>query len=598
MSGPHSVPGFEAPSGGFELLRVPARSPLYRADPDRVFELLAGNQFEDPAMAARELYANALDACRRRRGGRIELRVDARRVVVEDEGDGLDAESLVALTTLGRTTRSRREGIGRFGIGFASIFDPALGVERVEVQARRWDEEGGVRLVFRALEGAVDIEERPSPAPPLGGTRVEVFFDPERAPADRVRRFSRMFELHAAYSGVPTRLDGKELGRPLDAFISDRAASRTGPELELISSSAVRGAVGVAAVDPTASEVEFRLHQGGLFVCTVQLPREEGKPWIRGGFGIAEAEGLDLVASRNGFVRDDRWSRLMQELRRLHQEASYRVVTSWERSRSAYARAVLIDAIRRGLKVGNRELLLAACDDLFSGAVVRAPLFKAWGEARGWSFEELAERSRQGIFRAQSFRPRRGRREGVIFRADGPSERDIFRRLDGRPDMPSAARSEDVARPSLWTRLQERFLTGPAAEYSLFDKTVAPGAIPEDVKALVEAAEAFMASPSVVDRLERMLPGALPRFGYGVSGNAFGPVAAHREGEIRFNIRHRVIRRLAAAGPRNGLLGLLPVLAHELAHVCHELHDLDFYRTSRALLRTLTTAVVELGQKE
>ncbi|MEM1023496.1 MAG: ATP-binding protein [Myxococcota bacterium] len=593
MSRFDSVPGFDVPTGGFELLRVPSRLPLYRADPDRVFELLAGHQFEDPVMAARELYANALDACRGHREGRIEIAVDARRVVVEDDGDGLDAESLVALTTLGRTTRKTKRDLGRFGIGFASVFDPSLGVDRVEVQARRRDGEAGVHLNFRVLEGAVDIEERPSPAPPLGGTRVEVYFDAQRAPADRVRRFTRMFEIHAAYSGVPTWLDGRTLGRPLQAYISDRAQQRSGSELELISSSAVRGAVGVAAVDPTASEVEFRLHQGGLFVCTVQLPRDEGKPWIRGGFGIAEAEGLSLVASRNGFVRDEGYERLLAELRRLHQEASYRVVTSWERSRSSYARAVLIDALRRGLKVGNRELLLAACDDLFSGAVVRAPLFKAWGEAKGHSFEELAERSRKGVFKAQSFRPRRGLREETIFRADSPSERDIFRRLDGRPDMPSAARSEDVARPTLWTRIQERFLTGPAAEYSLFDRTVPDRTIPTEVRALVDAAERFIASPGVVDRLERMLPGALPRFGFGVSGNAFGPVAAHREGEIRFNVRHRVIRRLAAAGPKDGLIGLLPVLAHELAHVCHELHDLDFYRTSRALLRALSSAAVE-----
>ena len=46
--------------------------------------------------------------------------------------------------------------------------------------------------------------------------------------------------------------------------------------------------------------------------------------------------------------------------------------------------------------------------------------------------------------------------------------------------------------------------------------------------------------------------------------------------------------------PHLAARALLPVLAHELAHMCHELHDLDFYRTSRALLRALTTAAARI----
>ena len=80
--------------------------------------------------------------------------------------------------------------------------------------------------------------------------------------------------------------------------------------------------------------------------------------------------------------------------------------------------------------------------------------------------------------------------------------------------------------------------------------------------------------------------------------NAFGPVAAYRLGEIRFNVRHRTLRRLAKEpSPELAARALLPVLAHELAHVCHELHDLDFYRTSRALLRALVVAAAKVDAR-
>ena len=79
----------------------PAR-PLYRADPDRMLHILAESQFDDPFLAFRELYANALDAARP--GGRIRLAVSAREVVVEDDGPGLDSAGHAALTTLGAST--------------------------------------------------------------------------------------------------------------------------------------------------------------------------------------------------------------------------------------------------------------------------------------------------------------------------------------------------------------------------------------------------------------------------------------------------------------------------------------------------------------
>lgn len=579
------------------------RRPLYRADPDRVLRVLSANQFEDPFMAFRELYANALDAVRGRRDPRIELKVMSDRVLVIDNGTGLDEPGIEALTTLGLSTRRGRDAIGRFGIGFASIFDPQLGVQRVDFHAVRYGLDEGVRIRFLPdVSGGVSIRVEDASAPRGGGSQIEVSFDPARAPEDRVARTVEIFETHAAYSGVDTELNGRKLGRELSDYIKAEIADGDwgGVERALVSSTAVKGAVGVAAIDPSRSESKFRAYQRGLFVCEVPLVRVHGKPWPRGVFGAVQAEGLDLVASRNAFVDNERLQRFQEELRRLAYEAAYRVVRYWEQGNDSYARVVLLDALRRGLRSATPESLLAESDDLFSKAVVRSPLFSAWGQKRKYSFEELVQLRESDRFRALSYRPAWGDSEGgPIIRADDSIERDIFRKLSGMREMPAAARAEDIAQPSFFSRVRDKLMSGPRAEYSLFQRPVSAKDVSPGTVRLITALEELMATEEVAEALARLLPGALPSLGYGTSRNAFGPVAAYRMGEIRFNTAHRAVRRLSRQeDPKLGARALLPVLAHELAHMCHELHDLDFYRTSRAILRALAVAAAKVDARE
>jgi hypothetical protein len=576
--------------------------PLYRADPDRVLRVLSANQFEDPYLAFRELYANALDAVRGRSDPHIDIRVTSDRVIIEDNGTGLDASGLEALTTLGASTRRGKDAIGRFGIGFASVFDPQLGLSRVDFIASRSGQEDGVRVRFVPdVSGGVSIRVDDVPRPRAGGSRVELTFDPARAQEARVQRIVEVFETHSAYSGVETVLNGRLLGKDLADYI--RAEIRNGEwstvERALIAATAVKGPVGVAAIDPSRQDSKFRCYQRGLFVCEIPLQRVQGRPWPRGVFGAAHAEGLDLVASRNGFVENEKFEHFQEELRRIAYESAYRVVRYYESSKDAYARIVLLDSLRRGLRSTTPEGLLAESDDLFSSAVVRSPLFRAWGTKKTYSFEELVTLKQADRFRALAYRPAwRDRDDGPIMRADDSIERDIFRRLSGMRDMPAAARAEEIARPSLFSRLRDRLLSGPRAEYSLFQRQIDVDSVHAGTRRIVEALQAFLSSEEVTEALARLLPGPLPRLGFGCSRNAFGPVAAYRLGEIRFNTAHRAMRRLSKEkDPQLGARALLPVLAHELAHMCHELHDLDFYRTSRAILRALAVAAAKIDAR-
>ncbi|MEL6184739.1 MAG: ATP-binding protein [Myxococcota bacterium] len=571
------------------------RQPLYRADPERVLRILAESQFEDPFLAFRELYANALDAVRGRLDARIILQVSADRVVVEDDGQGLDDVGLSALTTLGVSTRRGTDAIGRFGMGFASIFDPSLGVDHVRFIARRPAPERALELRFTPdAGGGVAIARLPAAVPRLGGSRVEVWFDPDRAPPDRRVRIHEILTTHAAYSGVETELDGRRLGRTFADYVEEVTRAEVGSaERSIAHASAVEGPVGVAAIDPARAESKLRAYQRGLFVCEITLPKPRGEPWPRGVFGAVSAEGLELVASRNAFVENDRYRRFLEELRSLALEAAYRLVQHFEVSGDAYTRVVLLDALRRGLRGAAPEVLVAEADDLFAKALVRSPMFEAWGTGRKYAFEELVALDQQGRFRALSYRPALADLEaGPILRAEDSVERDIFRKLSGLRDMPAAARGEEVAKPGMWSRFADRFLSGPRSEYSLFRREVRPHDVDPRTRAVIEALEALLQAPEIRRAVGRLVPGALPRLGFGASRNAFGPIAAFRGSEIRFNVRHRTLRKLARhPDAARAARGLLPVLAHELAHMCHELHDLDFYRTSRTLLRALVSAV-------
>jgi hypothetical protein len=574
------------------------RKPLYRADPDRILRVLAANQFEDPFLAFREIYANALDSVRGRDKPRIDISIATDLVVIEDNGLGLDESALEALTTLGASTRRGHDAIGRFGIGFASAFDPVLGVRLIEFLASRPGYDRGVQVDFRPdASGGVGIQVEENSRSKTGGSRIQIHFDSARAPKNRVAKIIEVFETHAAYSGIQTFVNGRDLGKDLSEYIKSeiQIGKFSSTERDLIAASAVRGAVGVAAIDPTRSEAKYRAYQRGLYVGEIVMARVTGQPWIRGVFGAVHAEGLDLVASRNAFVENENFERFQHELQKLAFEASYRVVRLYETSMDAYARIVLLDAIRRGLRTTTPEGLMVASTDLFSTAIVRSPLFRAWGNSKRYSFEELVSLKENEGFRALAYRPSlKEQRKYLVFRADDSLERDIFRKISGMREMPGAARAENVSKPSLLSRLMDRTMSGPKAEYSLFQRRVPPENVSPEIRRVVAALNEFLATEEVALTFSRLMPGALPILGYGISRNAFGPVAAYCLGEIRFNIRHRSLRKLSREpNPELAARALLPVLAHELAHVCHELHDLDFYRTCRTLLRALVVAAAK-----
>ena len=170
----------------------------FEADVAKLLQLIVHSVYSEKSVFLRELISNAADACERLRyeaiaepallgddpKPRITITVDAehRQLMIEDNGIGMSREELIE--SLGTIARSGTKAfidrleaakdeedtalIGRFGVGFYSVFMVA---ERVEVFSRRagtdtahvWSSDG---------KGSFAVAEAEAAYAPRRGTRV------------------------------------------------------------------------------------------------------------------------------------------------------------------------------------------------------------------------------------------------------------------------------------------------------------------------------------------------------------------------------------------------------------------------------------------
>ncbi|MEO1038704.1 MAG: DNA mismatch repair endonuclease MutL [Pseudomonadota bacterium] len=150
---------------------------IRRLSTETVNRIAAGEVIERPAAAIKELVENALDAGAKR----IDVRVEAgglTRIVVEDDGCGMDAETLAIAVERHATSKLPTDAAGAddllniHSMGFRGEALPSIGsVARLTLISQAEPLGGAWKLT---VEGGV--VSAPSPASSLGarGTRVEV----------------------------------------------------------------------------------------------------------------------------------------------------------------------------------------------------------------------------------------------------------------------------------------------------------------------------------------------------------------------------------------------------------------------------------------
>jgi molecular chaperone HtpG len=246
-----------------------AESRPFEADVAKLLHLMVHSVYSDKSVFLRELIANAADACERLRyeaiaepaltGDDAKLRItvalDAgkKHLTVEDNGIGMSRDEMVeALGTIARSgtkafldrlEAARNEGagqggqggqsgddsalIGRFGVGFYSVFMVA---ERVEVFSRRagadaawlWSSDG---------KGAFSVSPAATGDAPQRGTRVVLhLMDDAKTYAERAT-VERLIRAQSGHVPVPISIVEKPAAEPSE--VTDGAALWTKPKAEI-----------------------------------------------------------------------------------------------------------------------------------------------------------------------------------------------------------------------------------------------------------------------------------------------------------------------------------------------------------------------------
>ena len=176
-----------------------------------VHEALAGlvHQFADPMACFRELVQNAVDAG----SAEIDIRfehTDGRLVIhVDDYGEGMDRT--IIDTKLTRLFSSSKEGdrtkIGRFGIGFVSVF--ALDPEVICVDTSRSGEHW--RVIFKPDRSFSRVQC----SAPVDGTKIAIY---KTMPAAEAKAFMvrarEVIDFWCRHVPAEIRIDGVSISRP------------------------------------------------------------------------------------------------------------------------------------------------------------------------------------------------------------------------------------------------------------------------------------------------------------------------------------------------------------------------------------------------
>lgn len=269
------------------------------AEPDirSVGDALEGlvHQFADPWAFLRELIQNAIDAG----SGEIEVRIDhdaekeTMTIEVVDSGEGMTRE--IIDTRLTRLFSSAKEGdytkIGRFGIGFVSVF--ALDPELVCVDTGRAGEYW--RVLFRKDR----TFERIRLNAPVEGTTIRLFKRATVEEAEEARvRAAETLGYWCKHVRVEVRLDGAPVSGPLDL----EGLCKVTHEEE--------GTALVMALVPERAALRGYYH-GGL---TLHEELDESLPHVA--FKV-DSRFLEHSLTRDNVIRDEHYAKAMAIVERV-----------------------------------------------------------------------------------------------------------------------------------------------------------------------------------------------------------------------------------------------------------------------------------------
>lgn len=371
---------------------IERRECMYKVDPEKAFQKLSSKQLQDPFDAVRELIANAIDAYEGMGiNPRIEVNIDKDLFCLTDYGIGMDENKLRALRTLGSSDKSE-DCIGRFGIGFASLFHPLLNVSKVVVDTKDSQHR---EFVFDVVEPGkkVTLEDYVIDTPVDYSTKISVVIN-DREVLSKIRRklvdVVKYLPFDILFNNFPLpRLKNFGIEHYIETVRIDK-----------------NGITGFIASDPFNPDPRITVLSQNLVVENIQLT---DMSWdiknlarAAGSFvGVINYDSLNLVPSRNEVQRDEKWIKLCNAVTEAAEEFILKMIDDYNKIMSQKKRMELIDIfylfnsnegyVRHFFQCGKNKFEEKFSDRLLIKKFLECPIFQVWHDPRTYSIADLKE---------------------------------------------------------------------------------------------------------------------------------------------------------------------------------------------------------------
>ncbi len=348
---------------------------LYQVNVDEAWRKLTSRQFaNDPARGLEEIISNAVDAYPNdipREKVKIAIDFSENSVMVTDWGEGMSLNRIDCLLTLGGSDKSFDDKkIGQFGVGFCSLFNPALGTRQVVVTTRC--EESSVELTFTVNDPDKPpvITSRMLNEKLSYSTRVYAQFNNTRAPG----KCKSWIEARSEFYPYQVIINNKKY-----PSIWDKASG-----VHHFQTEHARGRIHQSSF-PWVRVLCKYCYVASATLDTLQKPDGHYKsiedyddfPYLPGYAIDINCDNLSVVLSRNSFYIDSDFHRMMRELAVIMKGKLLATLNEHKKGTTAWERLVLTNQYIFRSKI--RTLVNNVIDKsyTFDAASVEHVLFEA-----------------------------------------------------------------------------------------------------------------------------------------------------------------------------------------------------------------------------
>lgn len=567
---------------------VEERNFMFEVDKVKAFKKLAKKQFKEPTLALRELVSNALDSYTETgRAQKVEIELSREHFEVTDYGTGFTEEKIECLRTLGQSDKRGERGyIGRFGIGFASIFNPDLNVKRVIVDTKVSGH--CERLEFTVQETGVTLKRYELEETLPFSTRIRAVF--ENLDYEKRNAMEKTLRNEAKYMNAEIKFNGDD--------ISGRELFQQTRKYMLDLEGMIKGRICFydrydeteKDTDPKVALLSHNVYVGSQYYDFIKRKKDFNLPVF---FGFLNSDDLNVITSRNDFRKDEKYKAFTADVRRQVREKFRELCEEIKRTREPELRKILMQCFENNEREFFRNYTPSDVSDACAKALADAPIFTALNQIGAYSLKQLYEI---------------GKKQGhLLFAGDaGSAELLEIQGYTGpiiRRDSWSGLKFKDVETfqlDDLYERdgqLDEKFYKilvdkGIIQPEKLETKISIVDSMSQKEQTFLDGLRRILSSERVKETLRQL--GMSTEYRINLADiTPVGVAACYSGGHILVNRKNPLSAQYIMEKEGNTAEFYLPVLAHELSHNILGRHDNPFYEMSDELSSKLAVAVAE-----